>query len=142
MAITTNKKVKSRSVTAEFDAFNVSGSVHIYQGGLVAVKADETLVQGSNTSGLTGVGIAREEADNTDGTSGALRTTVWTSGEFSLATTGSVAYGDKVYLATDLIVAASGALASNAIFVGTALEEDEETSGQRWIRLGQAKSGY
>lgn len=137
-----NRKVKNRSNATEFDAFPVYAGEHIYQGTLVSLRAaDETLVEGGNTASTIGVGVARTEADNTNGSSGDERATVYTSGEFSLPVSGSAAYGDTVYQASATQVAVSGSLSTQGIFVGVALEEDEEISGNRWIRLGQAKSG-
>lgn len=145
MALTSNKNVKVRALNnANFYSLPVSGSQHLYQSQLVVMQdSTQTLVAASDTTGITGVGVCVDDADNTSGASGDVRANVYTSGEISLTVTGTVQYGDPLYVNSDTKVAKSGSLATAGVFIGHCMEADSETSGNYWVRLdGPKKTGY
>lgn len=106
---------------AAADVFPVTGSTHLYQGQLIAVQdSTQTVLPATNATTLRFAGVGLSEADNSAGVSSAIKQSVWTSGEFPLTTTGTVAYGDPLYIVDDQTVAVSGSNTSNAVYVGRA----------------------
>lgn len=144
MALTSNKNIQVRNLSvASYDSLPVLASSTVYQSALVALDSSGYAAHASDSASLTGAGVAVSYADNSTGQSGDVSVNVYTSGEIALQTSGSVAYGDPVYVASDVKVAASGSLAVNGVFVGHAMEEHEDLAGYRWIRLdGPKKTGY
>lgn len=145
MALTSNKNIIFRNLgVAAFDSLPVSASTTIYQSALIGmVSANSNVKHASDVSTITGVGVAATFADNSTGVSGDVNVNVYTSGEFALTVAGTVAYGDAVYVNTDVTVAASGALAVEGVYLGRAMELYESDATKRWILLaGPRKTGY
>lgn len=142
MALTSNKNIQFRNLSvAAYDSLPVSASTTIYQSAIVGVvTANSNVVHASNASTITGVGVAAQYVDNGDGASGDKFVNVYTSGEFVLNTTGSVSYGDALYVNSDEKLAASGSLASNLVFIGHCMEQ--HSGSHYWVRLdGPKKTG-
>ncbi|HOV62096.1 MAG TPA: hypothetical protein PK349_13645 [Candidatus Hydrogenedentes bacterium] len=92
----------------------------IYAGALVCVNADGYAVPGADTEGLIFMGVAREQADNTDGQDGDINVTVRRRGLFKMAFATAITaanVGDNVFLADDQTVDLAGNV-NNDIFCG------------------------
>lgn len=100
MALTANRNV-DHYVDQELRSFAVAASAHIYKGALVG------LTTGGYARALSAgdpfVGVAYEEADNNEGTDGAIRVRVYTTGDFAHALSGAtVAHiGRPVFASAD-----------------------------------------
>lgn len=136
MAITSNRNLDTRnSYVLTFDSFPVSGSTTLYQGQIVGMDSNGLLVNPTDASTVTGVGVAVEKADNGTGANSAINCKVWTQGEIALPTTGSVSYGLAAYVYDNEKVAASGSLITNGVYLGVFKEAHETLSGYRWVQL-------
>lgn len=92
----------------------------IYAGSLVCVNADGYAVPGADTAGLIFMGVAREQADNTNGQDGDINVTVRRRGLFKMAFATAISaanVGDNVFLADDQTVDLA-ANVTNDIFCG------------------------
>jgi hypothetical protein len=132
-ALTTNRYTKHRDglVTAH----PVADGAHIFKGSLVCAGAGGYAVPGADTEGLSFLGVALEEADNTDGSDGELSVKVLTQGVFSFAKTGTITQaqvGKAVCIADDQTVALA-ATTTNDIPCGRI--EALDGAGALWIRL-------
>jgi hypothetical protein len=141
MALTENKNISFKEAAdLSFESFPVSASQTIYQSALIGLDSAGKARHASDASTQTFAGVAREYVDNSAGATGAVNVTVYTQGAFLLQTTGTVNYGDPVYVNSDALVAASGTLATAGVFVGHALSSP--ATGYNYIRLETRKTGY
>ena len=132
-ALTTNRYTKHRDglVTAH----PVAEAAHIFKGSLVCANADGYAAPGADTAGFTFLGVALEEADNTDGADGGLTVKVLCCGVFLLGKTGTItqaSLGAKVYIADDQTVALA-ATTTNDVPCGRIEALD---GSALWIRIG------
>jgi hypothetical protein len=132
-ALAANRYTKHRDglVTAH----PVADGAHIFKGSLVCAGTDGYAIPGADTSGLSFLGVALEEADNTAGGDGELTVKVLTQGVFSFAKTGTITQaniGAKVYIADDQTVALAAAT-TNDIPCGRI--EALDGSSSLWIRV-------
>jgi hypothetical protein len=105
-ALTASRYTRHRDglVTAQ----PVKASAQIHKGSLVAADASGYAVPGADTAGLTFLGVAIEDADNSGGASGAISVRVQTMGVFSFAKSGAITQasaGATLYLVDDQTVA-------------------------------------
>lgn len=85
MAVTANQLIKKQDGCRR--SYPVEESTRIYQGTLVFVNAAGYACDVTATGVNAFVGIAVEEADNTDGADGAINVEVYTDGDFELVGT-------------------------------------------------------
>ncbi|MCB1216433.1 hypothetical protein KDL44_03520 [bacterium] len=105
-ALTQSRYTRHREGTVTAHA--VKGAVRIHKGGLVCADATGYAVPGSDSLGQTFIGVAIEDADNTDGADGALSVRVMARGVFSFARGGSITQADlgqPLYIVDDQTVA-------------------------------------
>ena len=117
-ALSENRYTKHRD--GLFTAHPVKAGAHIYKGSLVCADATGFAVPGGDTAGLSFLGVAIEEADNTGGLSGSITVRVQCSGVFSFAKTGTItqtSIGATLYIADDQTLALA-ATATNDIPAG------------------------
>lgn len=102
MAVTANQVITRQD--GDKASYPVAAGIHIYQGTLVYLTAAgyATDVTATGVNGF--VGVAINEADNTNGSAGDLNVEVWTEGDFVLvgsgfaqANVGDIIYGDDNY---------------------------------------------
>lgn len=127
MAITKDVNDRLARGEARYGVLPVSASGDIYQGQLVCVGANDQLVPAEDAAGLAFGGVAY--TPESDG-----RFRFYNDGSVvQLATSGSVAYGDELYVVDDEFV--STVTGSNEIKVGRALEPGTK-AGFRFVKLG------
>jgi len=110
----------------------------IYEGAMVCVNASGYAVVGADASGLIFMGIAREQADNTSGSDGAINVTVRRRGLFNMTfhTAISIAnVGDNVFIYDDGTVDLTGNVTYN-IFVGVIAKYIDTTHA--WVDIEPA----
>ncbi len=100
MALTQNREI-DHYIDQELRSYQVAAGKHIFKGSLVGLAGDgyaEPLV-----AGMPFVGIAYEEADNSDGQGGDTTVRVYTLGDFGLTLAGAVvaSIGQAVYGSDD-----------------------------------------
>lgn len=144
MSLSSNKPIQVRNLgVASWDELPVAASTTIYQSSLVAVDGSGNCVAATDASSRTGVGVACTFADNSAGSAGDVNVKVYTAGEVAIAVSGTVAWGDPLYVASDTQVARSGALTTNGVFIGHCMEAHASLANTYWVRLdGPNKSGY
>lgn len=91
-ALTENRYTKHRD--GLITAHPLKASTKVYKGSLVCVDATGYAVPGADSAGLTFVGIAIENADNSSGSDGSTNVRVQTMGVFSFAKGGSESQAD------------------------------------------------
>ena len=104
-ALTANRYTKHRD--GVLSAHPVLAGAHIFKGSLVCCCAEGYAEPGSDSADATFLGIAIEEADNTDGSSGEISIRVQALGVFNFAAAGSYTQADlgaEVYVADDQTV--------------------------------------
>ena len=143
-AITKNTPRQTRNMdVTTYDELPVAAGVNIYQGSLVALNSSGNAVTGSDLSTITGVGVAVEQANNTDGSAGDIKVKVFTAGEVALPITNTAAisasFGRKVAVMNNADVDVSGTNV-NGVRVGTLMEAHENLSGYAWVRLALSKT--
>jgi len=115
-ALSDDREVKRKD--GEYQLYEIYAGATIYKGALVCVRdSDGYLVPLSDTSGLTFVGVALEQVDNSGGASGALEVRVEKIGNYQYAKASAVQadVGDLVYGLDDQTV---GLSSTNSIEVG------------------------
>lgn len=128
----TKRKFKQRVV-----ALDVAASTKIYAGAMVGVTAAGYAVPASDTAGLTIIGRAEEQVDNSSGADGDESIRV-ANGVFKYANAGANSVdqadiGQDVYVSDDqTVVKALGA--TNNIVAGKAQEIDPD--GDIWVAVG------
>jgi hypothetical protein len=132
-ALTTNRYTRHRDglVTAH----PVATGLHIFKGSLVCAKATGYAAPGADGAGYSFLGVALEEADNTDGSDGDITVKVLTNGVFSFAKSGTVVQGDigkTVYVVDDQTVALA-ATTTNDIPCGRI--EALDGASAVWVRV-------
>lgn len=131
-ALSENRYTKHRD--GLFTAHPVKANGHIYKGSLVCADSSGYAVPGGDTAGLSFLGVAIEEADNSGGLSGAITVRVQCSGVFSFGKTGTItqtSIGATLYIADDQTVALA-ATTSNDIPAGKLEALD---GGDVWVRV-------
>lgn len=131
-ALSENRYTKFRD--GLITAHPVKASAKIYKGSLVCADATGFAVPGADAAGLIFLGVALEQADNTDGLDGAKTVRVQTQGVFSFAKTGSIAQaqsGAPLYVFDDQTVALVGTTAQD-VLCGRLEAID---GGDVWVRL-------
>ena len=100
MALSANQNV-DRYVDQELRSYPVAGSAHVYKGGFVGL--DTSGYARPLQAGDAAVGLAYEEADNSDGSNGDQAVRVFTQGDFPYALSGATrpTIADKVYASAD-----------------------------------------
>jgi hypothetical protein len=103
--LTANRYTKFRD--GLITAHPVKAAANIYKGSLVCAGTDGYAVPGADATGYTFLGVALEEADNTNGQSGDLLVRVQTQGVFSFGKSGTITQaniGANVYVVDDQTV--------------------------------------
>ena len=137
MAITTNKGRQTRGEMA-FAEFPVAAGVNILQGSNVAVNATGYAVTGSDLSTIQGVGVAVEQANNTDGSAGDIYVKVYNEGEIALPVfnSGSLSASfNRVVAIRDNEYVEFSASNVNGVRQGFIVQSHDTLSGYAWIRL-------
>lgn len=132
-ALTENRYTKHRD--GIITAHPVKASAHIYKGSLVCADGTGYAVPGDDGAGLTVLGVAIEECDNSSGGDGAMSVRVQASGVFSFAKSGAITQADLggvLYVKDDQSVALAAGV-SNNIVCGR-LEALDGTASV-WLRL-------
>ena len=110
-ALTENRYTKHRD--GLITAHPVKASTKIFKGSLICVDNTGFAVPGNDWAGLTFVGIAIENADNSAGSDGSTNVRVQTMGVFSFAKGGLEAQcdvGSQLYIMDDQTITASSTL--------------------------------
>ena len=132
-ALTENRYTKHRD--GIITAHPVKAGAHIFKGALVCGDATGHAVAGADSAGLTVLGVAIEEADNTGGADAALCVRVQAAGVFSFAAAGALSQADlgsALYIADDQTVALAAEV-TNAVACGRL--EALDGAGGAWLRL-------
>lgn len=118
-ALTVNAETARKD--GELIAYLVAAATHIYKGALVCLNASGYAVPAADATGLSFIGIAYEEADNSSGTNGATLVRVLKSGTYFLCKSSAVQgdVGKLVCVVDDATVAAD---TTNDIPVGYVVE--------------------
>jgi hypothetical protein len=128
MSLSANRDVP-HLVDTELRRYAVAGSTHVYRGALLGINASGYVT--NLTAGLTFVGLAYEEVDNTSGADGAKTIRVYTEGDFQHALSGAaVADVGKPVFATDENTLT---LTDNGSYVGVIV--GLSAAGQIYLRL-------
>lgn len=99
-------------------AHPVKAATKIYKGSLVCADLTGYAVPGADAPNYTFLGVALEEADNTDGASAAVTVRVQALGVFSFAKTGTITQasaGAPLYVYDDQTVALVGTTAQDIL---------------------------
>lgn len=105
-ALTESRYTRHREGTVTAHA--VKGAAHIFKGAIVCADSTGYAVPGSDSVGYTFIGVAIEDADNTNGADGDLKVRVMGRGVFSFAKGGSISQADMgqpLYIVDDQTVA-------------------------------------
>jgi hypothetical protein len=97
--------------------FPVAAQTTVYKGALVCLNAEGYLVPATDTAGLRFVGVARDGADNSQGTDGDLEVVVVTQGSIVVAKSGASAsdVGESAFCSDDETVALA---TTNEVYAG------------------------
>lgn len=120
MAATTEDR-KNVLAGTEIEAYPVKGSENIPLHVAVCINASGYAVNGSDTAGLTFVGVSRERADNSgSATDGAIKVTVRREGAFAFKFSGTATIADvgKVVCVVDNQTVALATTTTNDIACG------------------------
>jgi hypothetical protein len=117
-------------------AYPVAAAVKIYAGSLVCANASGFAAPAADTSGLRLAGVALEQADNSNGTDGAMNVRVRRHGifEFDAASITQAMVGDPMY-AVDDHTFDDAAGPTNDVKVGVLVKYESATKG--WIDIAR-----
>ncbi len=137
MALTANREV-NRYVDQELRSYPVLATAKIYKGALVGLQRSSGYVRPFQ-SGDAFAGLAYEQSDNTNGSSGALAVRVFTQGDFILSVSGATAtsVGRPVFASADDTVGLS--ITGGLAFVGLIIAVP--TNGSAIVRLSTFQDG-
>lgn len=132
MAITSDKQVIHRGLEAVSELPAVKATL---AGELLVVNSNNEVSAAYRTTALVFAGIAMEGV-----TSGSKCKFLRNGSVVAITSTGSITYGDVVYIHDNEKVAPSGTLTgaptnSPAVRVGIALEPHESLSNTRWVLI-------
>jgi len=132
-ALTENRYTKHRD--GIITAHPVKAGAHLYKGSLVCADATGYSVPGADTAGLKLLGVAIEEADNSDGADAALSIRVQAAGVFSFSKAGAITQADlgAALFISDDQTAALAADVTNDVPCGRL--EALDGSNAVWVRL-------
>jgi len=105
-ALTESRYTRHREGTVS--AHRLKAATRIYKGSIVCADSTGYAVPGSDSAGQTFIGVAIEDADNTNGADGDIIVRVMARGVFSFAKGGSISQADiggPLYIADDQTVA-------------------------------------
>lgn len=117
-----------------FNEYGVAEATKIFGGTMVFADADGYAVPGADTAALEGkfLGIAEDDADNTDGTDGDINVKVEAARPFLMAKTGTIVQSDigaDLYADDDQTVALAADV-TNRAKVGTLMAIED---GMCWV---------
>ena len=130
-AVTTSRATQRRDIPV--GKVDVAASTTLYGGTLICYNSSGALVDGSDATGLTFAGVAREDADNSDGAAGDIECEFYRAGVFKFVSSG-LAAGDEglpVYLTDNQTVLKTAT--SYGIRVGTIVTVDSATVA--WVEI-------
>jgi len=137
MALSANRYTKN--IVGDVIEIPVYTGVHIYAGGFVCVNTGHGYaIPGADASGNVCMGIAEDEADNTNGASGAINVRVRRTGVYLMAAS-SIAItsqGVIMYVVDDQTF--DETQAGNSVVAGVLVKFVTSTSG--WIDIGRRTS--
>lgn len=105
-ALTESRYTRHREGTVT--AHKVKAATQLFKGGIVCADTAGYAVPGGDTAGYTFIGVAIEDADNTNGADGDIIVRVMARGVFSFAKGGSISQADlggPLYIVDDQTVA-------------------------------------
>ena len=111
--------------------YPVGAGVHVQKGGLLAVAAATGLAQpASDSAGVVFIGVAYEEADNSDGAAGAIFVRVLKTGVFTYAKTAAAQtdVGKTAFAVDDATVSTSAT--TDSVACGTVVGVPDALSVQ------------
>lgn len=112
------KNTERKHQDANLLAIPVKSGVHIYENGLVCTNANGLAIPATDAAGNTYHGVARKEANNTNGSDSSITVTLWIGRQEYVTATGAdqTWVGKKALIVDDNTIALTS---TNSIEMGT-----------------------